>query len=503
MKNIVLITCLFLVVITTACSPHKEVTAVTMTVQTNEVATQTLAEIPSKTPTLTPTPVPTATAKERIATHGFPKLYNQYQAGYPSGAKLIDMERLSLWDVITVDAESLATVEYLSGPSGVLRAANSNLVITVYFSAGNSEPTDEGIFGRFNEGLQPNWLLRDVNSTLVKGYKFERGWSGYYNLSATGITEYFADFIQRELIETELFDGVFYDWGASSEFSWLNFQNEVQYDGGRIDLNQDGVDETDQQIDSAMRSAMRNLHVKSRDRWGDEILILGNGGPGSTPDYVTTLNGNMTECFQSNRDAGAWEQLRNSWSSHMMTYSSYALQAQEPRIAINLVCGRQNPDNFALMRFTLASTLLFDGYFAFAGSEEPGGADYDSTWWYDEYSVNTQTGVAVEAPEYKGYLGEALGPAVNAVEPTEQLVDTLGIGSGLVDFTNKMAETKVWRRDFEHGIVLVNPTSTSETIDLGGTFRKIQGTRDPAFNDGSEVNTIVLPPMSGVILLRP
>jgi hypothetical protein len=384
------------------------------------------------------TPVPTATAKERIATHGFPKLYNQYQAGYPSGAKLIDMERLSLWDVITVDAESLATIEYLLGPSGVLRAANPNLVITVYFSAENSEPTDEGIFGRFNEGLQPNWLLRDVNSTLVKGFKFERGWSGYYNLPATGITEYFADFIQRELIETELFDGVFYDWGASSEFSWLNFRNE-KYDGGRIDLNQDGVDETDQQIDSAMRSAMRNLHVKSR----------------------------------------------------------------EPRITINLVCRRQNPDNFALMRFTLASTLLFDGYFAFAGSEEPGGADYDSTWWYDEYSVNTQTGVAVEAPEYKGYLGEALGPAVNAVEPTEQLVDTLGIGFGLVDFTNKMAETKVWRRDFEHGIVLVNPTSTSETIDLGGTFRKIQGTRDPAFNDGSEVNTIVLPPMSGVILLRP
>jgi hypothetical protein len=153
------------------------------------------------------------------------------------------------------------------------------------------------------------------------------------------------------------------------------------------------------------------------------------------------------------------------------------------------------------MRFTLASTLLFDGYFGFA-SGKPGGADYDSTWWYDEFSVNTQTGVAVEAPEYKGYLGEALGPAFNAVEPTEQLVDTLGIGSGLVDFTNKMAETKVWRRDFEHGIVLVNPTGTSVTVDLWGTFRKIQDTRDPVFNDGSEVNTIVLPPTSGVVLLR-
>jgi hypothetical protein len=281
----------------------------------------------------------------------------------------------------------------------------------------------------------------------------------------------------------------------------LNWQNEVLNNGGRIDLNQDGVDETDQQIDSAMISGMRNLHIKSRNLWGDNILILGNGGPDSTPDYVTTLNGNMIECFLD-PEIFVEEPLRNSWSTHMMIYSSYALQAQEPRIVFNLACGRQNPDNFELMRFTLASTLLSDGYYAFAG-DGPGGGDYDATWWYDEFSVDIETGEAVEALEYKGYLGEALGPAYSVLDAIDQLVDTLGMGSGSVDFTNRIAETKVWRRDFEHGIVLVNPTDTSEIVDLGGTFRKIQGTRDPAFNDGSEVNVIVLSPVSGVILLRP
>lgn len=458
--------------------------------------------VPSQTPSKTPTPAPTATFRERIARHGFPKLYNQYQAGFPSDEQLREMERLSLWDVITVDAESLASVEYLLGSSGILRRANPNLMITVYFSAGNNEPTDEGFFGRFNGGLQPNWLLRDLHGELVKGFQFESGWSGYYNLAAPGLVDYFANFIHSELIENDLFDGVFYDWGAVSDFSWLNYQNTVLNDGGRIDLNQDGVDETDPQIDALLLSAMRDLHAASRDRWGDEILILGNGGPDSTPEYVTTLNGNMIECFQSNPETGEIARMRNSWSANMMTYASYALQAQEPRTAINLVCGRQNPDNFELVRFTLASTLLFDGYFAFAGNEGPWGGDYVSTWWYDEYAVDIQSGEAVEAPEYKGYLGEALGPAFNVLEPDEELADVLGVGNVPVDFTNKQAETKVWRRDFEHGIVLVNPRHESISIDLEDPFRKIQGTRDPKFNDGSEVNTIVLPPTSGVILLR-
>jgi hypothetical protein len=171
-------------------------------------------------------------------------------------------------------------------------------------------------------------------------------------------------------------------------------------------------------------------------------------------------------------------------------------------MAINMVCGRQNPDNFDLIRFTLASTLLFDGYFAFAGNDGPWGGDYVSTWWYDEYAVDIQTREAIEALEYKGYLGDALGPSFNVANPEQILVDILGVRNESVDFSNRLAETKVWCRDFENGIVLVNPTDTSMKIDLGETFQKIQGTRDPTFNDDSAVNTIVMSAMSGVILLR-
>ncbi|MBN1810304.1 MAG: carbohydrate binding domain-containing protein [Anaerolineae bacterium] len=61
----------------------------------------------------------------------------------------------------------------------------------------------------------------------------------------------------------------------------------------------------------------------------------------------------------------------------------------------------------------------------------------------------------------------------------------------------------VWRRDYQGGVALVNATGRTQAVDLGGMFRKIQGTQAPAVNDGSTVDTVTLPPYDGIILLRP
>ena len=60
----------------------------------------------------------------------------------------------------------------------------------------------------------------------------------------------------------------------------------------------------------------------------------------------------------------------------------------------------------------------------------------------------------------------------------------------------------VTRRDFEYGIVLNKETSESQTIDLGGTYRKLTGKQDPTVNDGSEVTSVTLPAYDGLILLN-
>lgn len=64
------------------------------------------------------------------------------------------------------------------------------------------------------------------------------------------------------------------------------------------------------------------------------------------------------------------------------------------------------------------------------------------------------------------------------------------------------ANANVFRRDFQYGIALANATPDIKTIALGGTFRKILGTQDPAINNGQSVTSVTLDPWDGILLLR-
>jgi len=73
----------------------------------------------------------------------------------------------------------------------------------------------------------------------------------------------------------------------------------------------------------------------------------------------------------------------------------------------------------------------------------------------------------------------------------------------LDDVRLQVGSRQVWRRDYEGGLALVNATASSQTLTLGGPFRKIEGTQVPEINDGSTVTVVTLPPWDGLILLRP
>ena len=49
-----------------------------------------------------------------------------------------------------------------------------------------------------------------------------------------------------------------------------------------------------------------------------------------------------------------------------------------------------------------------------------------------------------------------------------------------------------WRRNYERGAVVVNPSSSAAVIDLGSTFRRI---------DGSSVTSVTLDPATAAVLL--
>lgn len=60
----------------------------------------------------------------------------------------------------------------------------------------------------------------------------------------------------------------------------------------------------------------------------------------------------------------------------------------------------------------------------------------------------------------------------------------------------------VYRRDFDYGIVLVNPANRSWDVALEKKYRRILGSRDPAVNNGALSQLVSLPAQSALFLLR-
>lgn len=61
--------------------------------------------------------------------------------------------------------------------------------------------------------------------------------------------------------------------------------------------------------------------------------------------------------------------------------------------------------------------------------------------------------------------------------------------------------TNLWRRDFQNGVVLVNPDVAPMTAPLERAFRRIQGVTDPLVNDGAMVTQITVPPSDARFLI--
>jgi IPT/TIG domain len=124
------------------------------------------------------------------------------------------------------------------------------------------------------------------------------------------------------------------------------------------------------------------------------------------------------------------------------------------------------------MRHGIAACLMGNGYYTATGT-----AGYsDATFlWFDEFD-NVGAGV--------GYLGQAVDP-----------------------WQTGAWSNGVWKREYQNGIVLWNPKGNGQqTVGLSGlgNLKHIQGSQDPAVNNGASVtnSSVTLNDRDGLILLR-
>jgi putative glycosyl hydrolase-like family 15 (GHL15) protein len=185
-------------------------------------------------------------------------------------------------------------------------------------------------------------------------------------------------------------------------------------------------------------------------------LLVGNADNDlANPQWRNQLDGAFLEGMMGQ----SWSIERwGGWDRMMSRYRAVLKNTRQPKIVGFNVSGAA--DDYRFFRYAYASCLLDDGYFSFTDKAR----EYSSVPWFDEYDHR---------------LGKALSSPPGAAW-----------------------SRGVWRRDFENGVVLVNPTAMTQTVSVEPGLRRLAGRQDAAVNNGSAVSQLALGPKDGIVLRR-
>jgi len=223
-----------------------------------------------------------------------------------------------------------------------------------------------------------------------------------------------------------------------------------------IDIDNDNIIDSPSVVRQVYRSGMTQILKSTRELLGPEAIILGNPGVEWRDDspYWEYADGHMQENALGTMFGSSWPKIWDIYQRNMGRLS--------PPSRIHWIAVDTNQENYddlepdlppaelQKMRFGLAITLLGDGYFGF----DEGGGLHRQLWWFPEYDAN---------------LGLAKGDA-------------------------KRRDDGLWIREFENGVVIVNPTNEESTIEFPGTYKDITTSK--------ESSRFIVAPEDGRIILK-
>ncbi len=339
-----------------------------------------------------------------------------------------------------------------------LKARNPNILVGQYTLLSAAAPytgTNNANWGLGLKIEQENWWLRDAAGNRAT-------WTTDYGTFDINITKW-----ARPDADGRRFP----QWAAGRDM--LYYFKRPDFDINYIDLmiSHPGVPTADwkrigtnqKRTDSDVAAAYRQAHmdyVNEMKRYGYNRLIIPNsGGSGllSYPEYSKQVHGAVLEAIMGLR----WSvETNEGWTSAASRYNQAMNHTIAPQIVGFNVWGASN--DYRMMRYGLTTTLMHNGYFSYADSAK----GYSSTPWFDEFDIE-------------------LGAAVDRQQP---------VGSAW--------QNGVYRRRFENGMVLLNPTNNRATVTIEAGYRKFLGTQDPGVNDGLPATNITLESKDGIVLIR-
>jgi hypothetical protein len=393
----------------------------------------------------------------------FPRLA-MYSGNDPDGVPYlgrdgaIDAKTLAAtarFDVVTLDVTPWS--EFRPDLLDSLRARNPDIRLLALLRGANSwKGPARDATRAFGDSVTSYWAdLHDAIQAIPRGFIMtKRGRYGTccanVNLANERAARAFADVVTRHVIDTGRWDGVFVD----------QFCPRVEWEldpADPIDYARAGFADS-ASFFAAYASGHALVTRLLRERGGAGFELHGNCGPGADG-----FDAWMVENFPR-QNGGTWERnveiARTGW--------------------ISIVAPRPYPhadgETWRRLRFALGSACMVEAVAVLVNTEWDRLRGF-APWWADEYAVDAR-GRASDDKAWAGWLGEPTGAARR-------------LASG------------VWRRDFRHGLVLVNPTRARVDIDIGPGYRRIRGVRSPAVNDGSAAGpTVSIPPEDALFLWK-
>ncbi|MDP2812273.1 MAG: LamG-like jellyroll fold domain-containing protein, partial [bacterium] len=395
----------------------------------------------------------------------YPKISRIWWGNNPQES---EVSYLSKFDMVSFSKSAIIEPDVVRQ----IRQANPNEVVLLYQSAVGLQNYTSVPFRTLYDRINDNMRLQssETATNYCLNYFFPQ--NIIYNVYSNAYTQAVAEHMEKDIFDRyHLFDGIW--WDVTGPSLWFLRNPSTSLYATWCDFNLDGTDEdlnNNQTLLAAQNFWSQGIHnemLATRQKLGQKVLTIGNGHSPNQSDY----NGKLwEETFDystfSNYFNPSYQDGFFYWQEHSLT----------PRLNDNLFANNNLEGSLSFYkyhRFGMASSLIAGIYY------NPQVLNQDKNWWwFDEYWVNPLTALpTIDRALGAGYLGQPVGPAY--------------IDSNLV-----------WRRDFRNGIVLVNNTAVSKTVNLFGQYREINGTQDHTINGGRTVESLQLAAYDGRVLLR-
>lgn len=330
------------------------------------------------------------------------------------------------------------------------------------------------------------WVMNVTEACPTKkvaGLKEPVNYINYYFKLITGkVPGVYSEGIQcaDTLTLSHQYDGIAIDRfeDQQSWLKWVNPGSEIQ-----LDLFQNNLSAQRGGFDASWKAGTRQFISLLNSEFPQMPIIRNN----PLSEDQTLFMGQIYETFGWSNPTNQWwrELVVSSTSVAPLDRSSAYLEWPEEAVQLFEVYEDEvapdasgdgtykNPadqpgfvPNYQRMRFGLTSALLGNGYFSYEMNTNGHGSL--GLMWFDEYDLG------------RGQVGYLGFPKSKASENT----------------------AGVFSREFQRGLVLVNPTDKVQTVELNQYYQHIAGTQVPEINSGAITQKVVLEPMDGVILLK-